>query len=120
VKLARARPQSISERACSRIARPSCQPDAYGRAALDREINELAQARPGTRNHALIRASFSLHQLVAGGKLDGAEVEQRLIAAAEANGLLADPGDGPRKVRATIRSGARAGMQNPRNRSGRL
>jgi hypothetical protein len=32
--------------------------------------------------------------------------------------LMADPDDGPRRVALTIRSGARAGMQHPRNRRG--
>jgi bifunctional DNA primase/polymerase-like protein len=91
-------------------------PGAYGAAALDREIEALAAAEPGTRNHALNSASFSLHQLVAGGELDGAEVERRLIEAACANGLMTDPGDGPLRVMATIRSGARAGLQHPRSR----
>jgi putative DNA primase/helicase len=88
---------------------------AYGKAALDREIETLASTAPGARNHAH-RASFSLHQLVAGGELDGAEVQQRLLGAAIANGLMSDPADGPRSVMATIRSGARAGMQHPRFR----
>jgi len=70
----------------------------------------------GSRNHALNKASFCLHQLVAGGELDGPDVERELLAAAYANGLMADPGDGPRKVMATIRSGARAGLQHPRRR----
>jgi hypothetical protein len=91
-------------------------PGAYGAAALEREIQELAAAPRGCRNHALNRASFSLHQLVAGGELDGADVERELLAAAEANGLMADPDDGPCKVVATIRSGARAGLQHPRGR----
>jgi hypothetical protein len=91
-------------------------PGAYGKAALEREIDALAKTAPGARNHALNRASFSLHQLVAAGELDGAEVQDRLLAAAAANGLLADPADGPRSVMATIRSGARAGMQQPRTR----
>src|SRR5271166_2907766 len=76
-------------------------PGAYGKAALDREIDALAKTAPGARNHALNRASFSLHQLVAGGELDAAEVQDRLFAAAAANGLLADPADGPRSVMAT-------------------
>jgi Bifunctional DNA primase/polymerase, N-terminal len=89
-------------------------PGGYGAAALDREIAALATAAPGTRNHALNRASFSLHQLVAGGELDGAAVERCLIEAATANGLLQD--DGARSVMLTIKSGARAGLQQPRSR----
>jgi hypothetical protein len=64
------------------------------------------------RNDALNRASFSLHQLVAGGGLDGDVVRERLFAAAEACGLVAE--DGAAKVHATIESGAKAGLQQPR------
>jgi hypothetical protein len=91
---------------------------AYGLAALESEIDLLANAPPGTRNHALNRASFCLHQLVAGGELDGALVHERLIAASHANGLMTDPADGPSSVERTIASGARAGLQHPRNRGG--
>jgi putative DNA primase/helicase len=121
VQLTRTKPPpapSISQRAISARGYPPCSGGAYGTAALDREINALVNTPPGSRNHALNRASFSLHQLVAGGELDGAEVRNRLIAAAEANGLMADPDDGPRRVALTIRSGARAGMQNPRSSRG--
>jgi hypothetical protein len=90
---------------------------SYGKAALEHEIAALAHALPGGRNAALNRASFRLHQLVAGGELDGAEVRNRLLDAAIANGLMSDPQDGPRSVQATIVSGARAGLQHPRRRS---
>jgi hypothetical protein len=93
-------------------------PGAYGLAALESEIDLLAYASPGTRNHALNRASFCLHQLVAGGELDRALVHERLIAASHTNGLMTDPADGPRSVERTIASGARAGLQHPRNRGG--
>ena len=36
-----------------------------------------------------------------------------LYAAAERNGLVSDPKDGPRKTWATIRSGLSAGLQQP-------
>jgi hypothetical protein len=91
-------------------------PGAYGAAALEREIDVLAGTPPGDRNNALNRASFALHQLVAGGELEAYEVERRLLEAAEANGLMGDPHDGHRKVLATIESGRRAGLQSPRNR----
>jgi Bifunctional DNA primase/polymerase, N-terminal len=91
-------------------------PGAYGAAALQRETEVLASTAPGGRNHALNRASFSLHQLVAGGELAAGEVERRLLEAAEANGLMADRNDGPHRVRATIDSGRRAGLQHPRSR----
>jgi hypothetical protein len=94
----------------------ACQgaPGAYGAAALRREINALEGAPRGTRNCALNRASFSLHQLVAGGELDSPSALHGLLGAAERNGLLAD--DGPRQVMATIQSGARAGLAHPRRR----
>jgi hypothetical protein len=94
-------------------------PGAYGAAALDREIEALANTPPGSRNHALNRASFCLHQLVAGGELDAGEVWQRLVEGATANGLMTDPQDGPRKVALTIRSGRNAGLQHPRSRQAR-
>jgi Bifunctional DNA primase/polymerase, N-terminal len=87
---------------------------AYGAAALSREVDTLASTPEGGRNNQLNRASFCLHQLVAGGELDAADVERDLLTAAQANGLLAD--DGQRQVLATIRSGARAGLQHPRGR----
>jgi hypothetical protein len=119
IHLTRKPPPSISERAMAGRVSPRTHngpPGAYGAAALEREIHELANAARGGRNHALNKASFSLHQLVAGGELDGADVERGLLAAAEANGLMADPGDGPASVLRTIRSGARAGLQHPRSR----
>jgi hypothetical protein len=88
----------------------------YGKAALDYEAAELANTLKGSRNHALNRASFRLHQLVAGGELHAAEVRHRLLQAATANGLIDD--DGPLSVQKTIASGARAGLQRPRNRGG--
>ena len=120
VELARTRPPppalSISQRAIAR--RSIGLPGAYARAALEAEITALANTLPGSRNHALNRAAFSLFQLVAGGELGEAEVINRLIASATANGLMTDPNDGPRSVMRTIASGARAGMQHPRTRRG--
>jgi hypothetical protein len=50
---------------------------------------------------------------VAAGALDQAEVEDALYAAAEQNGLVSDPKDGPRKTWATIRSGLGTGLREP-------
>lgn len=115
-------PKWLIERARQKVAAPRFVPSVgrvglsnYGRAALEDECRALASVPIGTRNHALNRASFALHQLVAGGELDIAEVRNRLIAAATANGLMDD--DGPRQVEKTIASGARVGLQNPRSRS---
>ena len=68
--------------------RANSEGDCYGRAALAREIEALSQVVKGGRNAALNYATFRLYQLVAGGELDGAEVEQELIAAAHSNGLM--------------------------------
>jgi hypothetical protein len=117
ISLARAKPRSISERALAGITAPSrelANPDAYGRAALDREIALLSAVSPGSRNHALNRCAFRLFQLVAGGELNAAAVEQGLLAACKANGLVQD--DGERAVRRTIASGAGAGQLHPRTR----
>lgn len=117
LQLARKKPApTISERALSTIKPPNGQPNAYGDAALDREIETLAGAPAGTRNGVLNCCSFKLFQLVAGGELDRAQVIERLIDACHRNGLVAD--DGWKTVMATIHSGMRAGLQHPRSRSG--
>jgi putative DNA primase/helicase len=114
IELTREKPPTIRERAVAAIRRPIDTSNAYAAAALEYEIAALASTAPGSRNHALNRASFSLHQLVASGELDGAEVERELIRACEINGLIAD--DGLKAVMATIESGRRAGLQYPRSR----
>lgn len=121
ISITREKPRTISERAVAAIRnnqRPSLCPrgrgHGYGLAALESETADLAGCAPGGRNHAANRASFSLHQLVAGGELDGAEVERRLIEACTANGLIAD--DGLHSVMRTIESGRRAGLASPRSR----
>jgi hypothetical protein len=116
VALTRKKPP-ISERARVRTPRSSY-PGAYGAAALNAEVAALATAMPGTRNDALNRAAFALFQLVAGGELDAGVVEDRLVQACHVNGLIAD--DGLRSIEKTIASGAQAGMQHPRRRSGRF
>jgi putative DNA primase/helicase len=86
--------------------------DDYHRFALKDEIAALAAAPKGTRNNALNTAAFNLFQLVAGGGLDENMVRERLFAAAEACGLVAE--DGAASVHATIESGAKAGREQPR------
>jgi hypothetical protein len=115
--LARKKPRpTISERAAAGINNHGGINGAYGAAALSRECAALAAIASGGRNDGLNLASFRLHQLVAGGELDQRDVEDRLIEACERNGLIAD--DGLLSVRATIRSGANAGLQYPRSRKG--
>ena len=88
----------------------------YYRSALKDECAALAaMPKDSGRNNALNRAAFNLFQLVAGGGLDENEVRERLFAAAEANGLVADDGAAP--VLATIESGAKAGRVQPRQAS---
>src|SRR5262249_13520635 len=91
----------------------------YGRTALKDECAKLAaMPKDSGRNNALNTAAFNLFQLVAGGKLDEEkdQVAERLFAAAEACGLVAD--DGAASVRDTIESGAKAGRAQPRQAPG--
>ena len=87
---------------------------AWAHAALERECETVAKARPGTRNSSLNAAAFNLFQIVAGGRLDDQEVRDRLFKAAEACGLVAD--DGAQSVWATIDSAAQAAKGHPRSR----
>jgi putative DNA primase/helicase len=88
----------------------------YCRFALKDECAALAAMPPNSgRNNALNTAAFNLFQLVAGGGLDENTVRDRLFAAAEACGLVAE--DGVASVRATIESGAKAGRAQPRQAS---
>jgi RecA-family ATPase len=113
-------PAWLIQLATRRKGSPTAQPsvagtgdaDAYARAALERECAAVVSAQPGTRNESLNRAAFSLFQLVAGGALSESEVHDRLYGAAVASGLVAD--DGADAVRATIESGASAGLIKPR------
>jgi RecA-family ATPase len=85
----------------------------YYRSALKDECAALAaMPKDSGRNDALNTAAFSLFQLVAGGGLEENEVRDKLFAAAEACGLVAD--DGAQSVLATIESGAKAGSAQPR------
>jgi hypothetical protein len=93
--------------------RSICDDDrAYAEAALAGECDLLARVGAGDRNNALNIASLKLHQLVAAGLLTAGEVEARLIAAYKANGGYAD--DGEKQTLATIHSGAKLGLTQPR------
>lgn len=81
---------------------------AWARAALERELDRVSASPEGARNDTLNRASFSLSQIVAGGALDGPEVEHLLLERALAAGLS------EREARATITSGFSAGARQPR------
>ena len=77
-------------------------------AMLDREVNRVRTAGPGTRNSTLNLVAFRLGQLVATRALDRTTVEIALTGAALAAGL------GEREVERTIRSGLEAGLSHPR------
>lgn len=82
--------------------------DRYATAALRSELDAVARAPQGTRNHTLNAAAFSLGQLVGAGMLEGAEVHAALIEASAACGLP------EREARRTIASGLSAGIAQPR------
>jgi hypothetical protein len=81
---------------------------AYGRAALRRELERLAQAPNGTRNDHLNRTAFSLGRLVAAGALDESATTSALIDAGHELGLPL------RECERTVTSGLSAGMEQPR------
>lgn len=85
----------------------------YVRAAVTGELRRVSQARTGSRNTALYRASVALGQLVAGGELAAADVTGWLTASALGVGLSQ-----PDAVR-TVASGLRAGAKRPRTVAGR-
>jgi len=80
----------------------------YVRAAVERTLDRLGDARPGGRNFALYIAAVSLGQLAAGGALAEADVYEALTPTAHAVGLA------ERETARTIRSGLLAGARNPR------
>lgn len=82
--------------------------DAYARAALRGELERIAAAPEGQRNHTLNRASFVLGQLVGAGKLNENVTWNALMDAGQAIGLS------ERECRATVHSGLEAGIKQPR------
>jgi hypothetical protein len=87
---------------------------AYALAALDKECEAVANALEGTRNDTLNKAAYNLGQFVAAGELGQCQVFDALYAAGIACGLSKGKQDGPKALRATIQSGMRAGMKQPR------
>lgn len=82
---------------------------AWAAAALAGELDRVAAAAEGQRNHTLNRAAFVLGQLVGASHLDRDLVAGQLARAGEAAGL------GPREVAATVASGLGAGERWPRH-----
>lgn len=85
--------------------------EKWARRALESEAAIVAGAINGTRNTTLNNAALKLGHKVASGYLQAAEVEAALMEAAQRSGLAQE--DGPEAVRATIRSGLTAGLQDP-------
>jgi hypothetical protein len=81
----------------------------YAAAALRGELDRVLGAQPGQRNHTLNQAAFALGQLVAGGLLSRALVEDALTLAGQGIGLTT------RECAATIRSGLHGGERKPRD-----
>lgn len=81
----------------------------YGLQALQAELDDLSRQTEGNRNHAVNATSFSLHQLVAGGELNGRAVAERITAVALAIGLP------DHEVRTAVGSGREDGLRQPRN-----
>ena len=84
----------------------------YVAAAVEGESRQLAATAQGGRNNRLFVAAAKLGGFVAAGVLHQADLERELEAAAEACGLTRDKG--LPSVRATIASGLRHGLLNPR------
>lgn len=83
-------------------------------AALAGEVDTVARAVEGQRNHTLNRAAFNLGTLIGAGELSRRDAEQALMGAARVCGLPDD------EANATIRSGLDAGEKHPRPPSDRF
>jgi hypothetical protein len=91
--------------------RPAVAGHPYGRAALQAECAELAATPKGERNRQLWTSARNLYNLVAGGVLAQAEVDQAIRHAAARCGLL---GEEPRQTEATLASARQVGLAHPR------
>ena len=100
-------PKSAPSRRSTRWDR-SLAASRYAEIALRRELAALQTAPPGTRNHSLNKAAFSLAQLAGAGLLDPKATTRLLAGAALAAGLA------KHEVAATLRSGFEAGYCRPR------
>ena len=81
-------------------------------AAVNNECAQVATAISPGRNLKLFQAACNLGEIVGSGLLSSGVVEDVLAHAADACGLLRE--DGQRAIAATITSGLRRGLQNPR------
>jgi hypothetical protein len=108
-----AEPKTISERAAAGVVGHGStrRYEAYGKAALEDEVNAVARASKGDRNNTLNASALKLGHLVP-HMLDEAIVRSRLLDAAGANGLIRD--DGEQAALNTIKSGLDKGKLEPK------
>lgn len=92
---------------------PSAAAAAYGAAALRNEVERMRTARIGTRNDTLNRCAYALGRLVGAGLLDRDLAASELFHAARQSGLSA------RECASTLASGLGAGIARPRFPAGR-
>lgn len=91
------------------IVIPADRHDAYTRRVVQAECDAIIRAANGEQNNAINTAAFSLGTLVGAGALTEAEAREDLLSAARA-------GNHPEgRALATIDSGLRAGMAQPRH-----
>lgn len=84
----------------------------HARGLLDLHAEELAKAPQGGRNEALNATAYLLGRMAGAGWIPAELVRERLLAASEANGLVAE--DGVEKAKDTIERGLAAGFAKPR------
>jgi hypothetical protein len=106
------RPESKPAPQSTSSTPPVNQPDklkAYTEKAYLDEMTTLSMATSGCRNDMLNRAAFNLGQFIEAGLLAQTEIEITLFNLAIQLGLS------EREANATIQSGIKAGVANPRN-----
>ncbi|UXN70920.1 bifunctional DNA primase/polymerase [Devosia neptuniae] len=86
--------------------------EPYVNAAVEAEMNKLANTGQGGRGYQLNASAFSLGQLVGAGALSRGDAEAELFRAAQANGVLA--ADGEPETRRKIKRGLDSGEKEPR------
>ncbi len=81
----------------------------YVEKALEYEADAVRSESEGNRNNRLNEAAFSIGRYTGAGHISEGEVERALLRAARAAGLPDE------EARATMQSGLRAGMDNPKD-----
>lgn len=89
---------------------PTATLSPWASSARARELGNVTNAPEGSRNSRLNESAYSLGQLVGGGELPRDETRAVLLDAARETGL------GDAEALATIDSGLRSGMENPRSK----